>query len=163
MLKAEEERRRTVLQRKYVWEDLFAMDANNDGTIDIHEFSIYLLKLWGMVDDEVLEAINTRFRELDTDGSGTYTHTHTHRHPRPPPPLSHQHTHTHTHAHTHTHTGALTKEDFLEVMCEEPKRGMMLRKLSQSTRHMKIPTDEEDEEEEEEEGDEGPAPALGMI
>ncbi|GAB5037967.1 ef-hand calcium-binding site [Nannochloropsis oceanica] len=59
MHQSEERRRAELLTRKYEFEELLAMDENNDGSVDIMEFTIYLLKLC--------------FRELDTDGSGQLT------------------------------------------------------------------------------------------
>lgn len=38
------------------------LTQNGDEEIDIFEFTIYLLKLWGLVDDHILAAINERFK-----------------------------------------------------------------------------------------------------
>jgi hypothetical protein len=46
MGKSEEKRRAEILNRKYAFEELLAMDENHDGSVDIMEFTIYLLKLW---------------------------------------------------------------------------------------------------------------------
>jgi len=46
MHQSEERRRAELLTRKYEFEELLAMDENNDGSVDIMEFTIYLLKLW---------------------------------------------------------------------------------------------------------------------
>ncbi|EKU21405.1 hypothetical protein NGA_0381300 [Nannochloropsis gaditana CCMP526] len=46
MQKSERKRRAEILNRKYAFEELLAMDENNDGSVDIMEFTIYLLKLW---------------------------------------------------------------------------------------------------------------------
>ncbi len=67
-----EERRQRgeVLRLVQSWETLGAMDRDGDGEVSLGDFMSYLLRLWGLVDDQTLRLVEERYRELDVGGQG---------------------------------------------------------------------------------------------
>jgi len=71
--KSEDNKMKELLNADLSIEALLSMDTNGDGEITEFEFIKFMMATAGMVDEDTLDSLYQRFKEMDVDGNGCLT------------------------------------------------------------------------------------------